>query len=100
MVARYTRGFIYYVSLTGVTGARRVLPEDIKENVKRIKLMTPLPVCVGFGISKPQHAKMLGEFADGIIVGSAIMKIILEEKSNKSALKKIGSFVSGLKKAM
>ncbi len=100
VISECARGFLYYVSLTGVTGSRKVLPDGIEENVRRIKRLTELPVCVGFGVSMPEQAKMLSKFADGVVVGSAIIKIILEKEGKRETLVKISDFVKTLKKAM
>ncbi len=100
IISECTRGFLYYVSLTGVTGSREVLPEGIEENVRRIKGLTELPVCVGFGLSMPEQAKMLSKFADGVIVGSAIINIILENNGKRKALLKVSDFVKTMKEAM
>ncbi len=79
-------GFIYYVSLTGTTGAREKLREDLENRVKLIKNNTDLPVAVGFGISKKEHIEEISKFADGIIVGSAIIKIIEQNIDDKKKL--------------
>jgi tryptophan synthase alpha chain len=99
MVIKLTKGFIYYVSLTGVTGARKKLPKDIKENVKRIKNLTDTPVCVGFGISKPQHALSITNIADGVIVGSAIINII-EKNKNGNFIEKVYRFAKSLREVL
>ena len=70
-VARNARGFIYLVSVTGVTGSRSGLPEGLNQLVARVRAHTDLPVCLGFGISTPEQARIVGELADGVIVGSA-----------------------------
>ncbi|HHY37951.1 MAG TPA: tryptophan synthase subunit alpha [Clostridia bacterium] len=75
-VARYSSGFLYLVSVTGVTGARERLPEGLAEFVARVRRFTPLPLCVGFGISSPEHAKEVARVADGVIVGSRIVEIM------------------------
>lgn len=72
-IVRSSRGFIYYVSLTGVTGARGWLPEEVSTPVNRLKRMTHLPVCVGFGISRPDQVRRVARVADGVIVGSALL---------------------------
>lgn len=72
------RGFIYMVSLTGVTGARTALAEGLPEFVSRVKAHTSVPVCVGFGISTPEQAQAVGQLADGVIVGSACVRAIGE----------------------
>lgn len=69
-------GFVYLVSVAGVTGARKNLPTGLEAFVKRVKRATPRPVCVGFGIATPAHAAAVGRFADGVIVGSALVNLI------------------------
>lgn len=75
-VAAYSSGFLYLVSLTGVTGARDRLPEDLESFVARARQATDLPLAVGFGISSPAQAARVARVADGIIVGSALIKAI------------------------
>ena len=70
------RGFVYYVSVTGVTGVRDTLPEDLGEMVRRIRAISPVPVGVGFGISSPDQAAQVAALADAVIVGSAISRIL------------------------
>jgi tryptophan synthase alpha chain len=82
-IAQVSSGFLYYVSLTGITGARDKLPEDVVERLQLVKKVSPIPVAVGFGISKPEHVKMLSPYADALVVGSAIVKIV-EEKGKKA----------------
>ena len=69
-----TTGFIYYVSVAGITGERRELPPEIAENVAWLREQTELPICIGFGISQPEHVRALAPVADGLIVGSAIVR--------------------------
>ncbi|HLO16959.1 MAG TPA: tryptophan synthase subunit alpha [Anaerolineales bacterium] len=76
MIARNAKGFIYLVSVTGVTGARQSLAEGLGELIKRVRQHTSVPVCVGFGIGTPEQAKQVGALADGVIVGSACVKAI------------------------
>jgi tryptophan synthase alpha chain len=73
-IARLSSGFIYYLSVSGITGERDRLPEDLAANVRQLKGMTDRPVCVGFGISKAAHVAQLQGVADGAIVGSAFVK--------------------------
>jgi len=75
-IARNAKGFIYLVSVTGVTGARTDIPEGLAELVARVREHTNVPVCVGFGISSPEQAKAVGALADGVIVGTACVKTI------------------------
>ena len=77
-IAERTSGFIYYVSVTGITGERTELPPEILDNVAWLRGQTPLPICIGFGISRPEHVRMLAPVADGLIVGSAIVRRVAE----------------------
>ncbi len=95
-VSRVSRGFIYYVSLTGVTGPRQNLPNDLTSNIKAIKKLTDKPVCVGFGVSGAEQVKAIYKIADGVIVGSAIIKKIKENKDKPDLVKRVGRFVSSL----
>ncbi|MHC4788323.1 MAG: tryptophan synthase subunit alpha [Planctomycetota bacterium] len=78
MVAEHARGFIYYISVRGITGERSALPADLSENIRQLKGLTGVPVAVGFGISRPEQARAVAEAADGVIVGSAIVKRLAE----------------------
>jgi tryptophan synthase alpha chain len=76
MIARNAKGFIYLVSVTGVTGARTEISDGLGDLIQRVRDHTFVPVCVGFGISTPEQAKQVGALADGVIVGSACVKTI------------------------
>jgi len=76
LVSRKSRGFIYLVSIAGVTGARDTLPPELHEFVSRVRKQTTKPLCVGFGISSPEQAKQVAESADGVIIGSRIIKLM------------------------
>lgn len=97
LVDRTTRGFIYYVSLTGTTGARKKLPEELIKDIKKIKTMTRKPLCVGFGVSIRQQVRQISGIADGVIVGSAIIKIIEKNLGKKVLLDRVVNFVKILK---
>jgi len=100
-IAAASRGFVYYVSLTGVTGARTKLPAEVISKVNLIKSVTKKPVCVGFGVSTPKQAKAIARAADGVIVGSAIVKIIGENQNNRiRLLSKVSKFSKSLAKAI
>lgn len=75
-IARNAKGFIYLVSVTGVTGERKSVSEGLGELIKRVRDHTTIPVCVGFGISTPEQASQVGSIADGVIVGTACVKTI------------------------
>lgn len=94
-IAKNSKGFIYYVSLTGVTGARAKLPPDVLSNLRRIKSMTAKPVAVGFGISQAAQATLLAKAADGVIVGSAIVKIIGEKKDILARVSRFAGNLAG-----
>jgi tryptophan synthase alpha chain len=97
-IAERTTGFIYYVSVTGITGERTALPPEIIENVGWLRGQTPLPICIGFGISRPEHVRMLAPVADGLIVGSAIVRRIAEAatRPREQVLDEIGDYVAEL----
>lgn len=95
-VSRVSRGFIYYVSLTGVTGPRQNLPRDLISNLKAIKKLSNKPVCVGFGVSRREQVRAIYKVSDGVIVGSAIIKKIRENIGKPDLTKRVGKFVSGL----
>ncbi|MFA5256178.1 MAG: tryptophan synthase subunit alpha [Candidatus Omnitrophota bacterium] len=100
-IVKNSTGFIYYVSLTGVTGARRKLPSEIASNVRTIKSMTRKPVAVGFGISSAGQARDMARIADGVIVGSAIVKIIADNQKNSRALiSKVSKFSKTLARSI
>jgi tryptophan synthase alpha chain len=101
-IARQSTGFLYCVSVTGITGARDRLPLQLLDQLAWLRTQTDLPLCVGFGISRPEHVEMLREHADGIIVGSALVKRI-EEGANRpwpDVVQEIGRFVAGLTQAL
>ena len=76
-IARATTGFIYYVSVAGITGERTTLPPELAENVAWLRTQTDLPICIGFGISLPEHIRTLAPVADGLIVGSALVRRLI-----------------------
>jgi tryptophan synthase, alpha subunit len=92
-IVNHSTGFIYYVSLTGVTGSRAKLPVEVASKVRFIKSMTKKPVAVGFGISSARQAGDIAKCADGVIVGSAIVKLIADNRNNsKALLSKVSNF--------
>jgi tryptophan synthase alpha chain len=94
--AEHSRGFIYLVSVTGVTGARSFLPTDLKDFISGVRKVTGKPLCVGFGISTPEQAAQVGKLADGVIVGSRIVQLLDSDDSTS----RIGTFVSELRQAL
>lgn len=95
-IIRASSGFIYYVSLTGVTGARAKLPASILHNVRMAKSFTHKPVCVGFGVSTSQQVKAISSISDGVIVGSSIVKEIARNSGRKDLVKSVAKFVGRL----
>jgi len=90
--------FLYYVSLTGITGARLSAESEIREKVAEIRRHTPVPIGVGFGISTPEQAGRISRFADGVIVGSALVRVIAETRGNP--VKAAERFVRQIRKAI
>jgi tryptophan synthase alpha chain len=97
MLARETRGFLYYVSLTGVTGARNEVAEGVGESVRAIQEISDVPICVGFGVSTPDHVRRVGAYADGVVVGSALVDRIDRAASPDEAIEAATQFVVDLK---
>jgi len=98
-IAEVSRGFIYYVSLTGVTGARTKLASGIEDSIARIREATTMPVCIGFGISSPEHVEQVRACADGVIVGSAVVGLIEQVGVMPEGPAKVGRFIGKLKAA-
>lgn len=101
-IARLTTGFIYYVTVAGITGERKSVPADLVENVSWLRTQTDLPICLGFGISSPEQVKELAPVADGLIVGSAIVRRLAEAVNHprNEVVKEIGQFVGELAQAL
>lgn len=96
-IARSCSGFIYFVSVTGITGERATLPPELPARVERMRRQTDLPLCIGFGVSRPEQVQMLGEMADGVIVGSAIVRQLADLKPGDAAgVAKLTAFVEDL----
>lgn len=99
VVRRIGTGFIYAVSRTGVTGAREDIPRELRDFVMRVRAQSSLPVCVGFGISRPEQVRQIGGFADGVVVGSALVNIIERFGASDTLCEEVRSFASSLKAA-
>ena len=100
LIARQSRGFIYLVSLTGVTGERASLPPDLETQVRALRLVTTKPVCVGFGIGRPEQAAAVGRLADGVAVGSAIVRLVEEHGGAPTLIAAVGDFIASLKEPL
>ncbi len=98
LIVKKSQGFLYYISVVGITGAKNTLSDEITRNIQNVKKATSLPVALGFGISTPDQARIAGKIADGVIVGSAIIKEIDKYRNQDGDLlvKKVGQFIGEL----
>jgi tryptophan synthase alpha chain len=97
LIAKTSRGFIYVVSLTGVTGERQELPAELASQIDVLRGVTDKPLCVGFGISTPAHAAAVGRIADGAVVGSAIVRLVEARTGSPTLVDDVGKFIAELK---
>jgi len=100
LIARRSRGFIYVVSVTGVTGERQEIPPDLSDQIRMLRRVTTKPVCVGFGISTPAQVAAIWRLADGAIVGSAIVRMIEERAGSPTLVDDVGTFIASLKEPL
>ena len=100
MIASSATGFLYYVSVTGVTGARTALASDLEQRVTALKSITELPIGVGFGISTAQQAREVARFADAVVVGSAISQLSERNVASEGLVAAVGEFAGMLKQAI
>lgn len=94
------KGFVYYITVKGVTGARAQLPSDLADILASIREISPIPVVAGFGISSPEMAKEVASHAEGVVCGSAIIKKLQEASSPDEGVKAATEFVVGLREAL
>ncbi len=94
LVSSLSRGFIYYVSLTGITGAKIKINNEMKTMISKIRSFTDKPICIGFGVKTPEEAARAASFGDGVIVGSAIVKMA------NSSRRKLPHYIKSLRKAI
>jgi tryptophan synthase alpha chain len=97
IVCKRARGFVYFVSITGITGAGLNAEGEIRKKVAEIRKRTKLPIAIGFGISKPEHARAMGKIADGVVIGSAVVKLVESKKGRAPAA--LEKFVRSMKSA-
>jgi tryptophan synthase alpha chain len=100
LVAEESHGFVYYVSLTGITGSKLSNVGDVQDNVKKLRKVSTAPVAVGFGVATPEDAARVSKVADGVIVGSAIVKRIASHQQDPKMVSHVAEFVRSLKAAM
>lgn len=94
------QGFVYYITVKGVTGARTELPSDLAEHLENLRKASPVPIVAGFGISSPEMAALTGKHADGVVVGSAIVRIMDQYHDHDQAINATAEFVRGLAGAL
>jgi len=97
LLASRTRGFLYYVSLTGVTGARATIAQGVEAGVRAARAHADVPICVGFGVSTPAQAAEIGRYADGVVVGGAIVDCIERAAGRDAAVSDVARFIGELK---
>jgi tryptophan synthase alpha chain len=98
-IARASRGFVYLVPLTGITGERAAVPPELVQLVRDLRAVTTKPICVGFGISTPDQVAAVVRHADGAVVGSAIVGLVERLAADPALVGQVGDFVAGLKAA-
>ncbi len=98
-LGRLTRGFLYYVSVTGITGARDRLPPDLVVALQQVRTLVKCPLAVGFGISTPEQVKLLAPHVDGVVVGSAIVQRVARLQGGE-LLREVGDFIARLKEPL
>jgi tryptophan synthase alpha chain len=96
-IAKLCSGFVYYLSVSGITGARDSLPPDLTDHVRAVRGVTDRPVCVGFGISKREHVAMLENVANGAIIGSAVVRAMEGGSDPQTAAANAGAFLAGVR---
>ncbi len=99
-IAHAASGFLYYVSVTGVTGARAALAADLENRVRELRAVTDLPIGVGFGISTPEQAGGVAAFADAVVVGSALSSLIEQHRESPDVVQSVGALVGAMKEAI
>ena len=99
-ILRGATGFVYYISVTGVTGTAVPRPDDVRQDVERLQEMTALPVAVGFGISTPAQAAAIAPLADGVVVGSALVRLIGEKGESIGLIENASSFAEEIRRAI
>lgn len=99
-IALASSGFLYMVSLTGVTGTRAELPAELQQHLRALRAITTKPICVGFGIGTPAQAAAVGRAADGVIVGSAIVQLVERYAGGSDLVGRIGDFIASLKEPL
>jgi tryptophan synthase alpha chain len=100
LVAQYSSGFVYLVSRAGVTGEQNSVSSSVKPLIQALRAVTNLPLAVGFGVSRPEHVAELSADADGVVVGSAFMRLIEEHAASPDLEQRLEAFTRSLKEAL
>jgi tryptophan synthase alpha chain len=100
LLAESASGFVYYISVTGITGAKTATSKQLKSKIAKLRKFTKLPIAVGFGIKTPAQAKEAAQFGDAVVVGSALVEVISKQKSKSGAVKAATTFVKALTKQL
>jgi tryptophan synthase alpha chain len=100
LVAQYSSGFVYLVSRTGVTGEQNAISSSVKPLIQAVRAVTKLPLAVGFGVSRPEHVAEIGAVADGVVVGSAFMRLIEEHAASPDLEERLEAFTRSLKEGL
>jgi tryptophan synthase alpha chain len=98
-ISRHATGFLYCISITGVTGTTKPRVVDIKRDVEGIRKITPLPLVVGFGISTPEQAGEIAPYVDGIVIGSALVRLIEENRNKVDMIHIVSDYVKNIRKS-
>jgi len=96
-IAKQSKGFIYYISVTGITGPKKLQFSSLARSIKDVRRMSNVPVCVGFGIHTKEQVAKINKFSDGVIVGSSIVKFIEKNYNKRIFLKKLKQYIKSLK---
>jgi len=99
-ILKSATGFLYYISITGVTGTAAPKIDDIAREVGKIRKLTKMPIAVGFGISNAEQAEEIGAIADGIVIGSAVVKLIDENRNSDDLTKIVCKYIKNIKKSL
>jgi tryptophan synthase alpha chain len=99
-IAKSAKGFLYYVSREGVTGARDSIATSLSQKIAELRKISDLPVAVGFGISNPEQAREVAQHADAVVIGSAIVDLIAKHGDKPEMIQKVGTFARDLAKAL
>ena len=99
-IAKNATGFLYYISITGVTGTAQPHMQSIRVDVERIRKISALPLVIGFGISTPAQAARIASYADGVVIGSAFVRLIEENGAKDDLIQIASSFIKDIKKAL